>query len=74
MEQTTDAMAELSSLLQADPPSSLAALDPSVITGLTSAIRAESRRQTQEIERSVNDALRLVPRPFRGIVKKMIAP
>ncbi len=74
MEQTHDAVAALSALLQAQPPSSLATLDPDVVTGLIAAVEAERQRLKQEIERSVNDALGLVPRPFRGIVRKMIVP
>lgn len=70
----TDAMTALADLLGEDPPASLAEVEPAVVTRLAAAVAAETRRQEAEIERAVDDALRLVPRPFRGIVRRLILP
>lgn len=71
---STDAVSTLAALLKADPPASMALLEPVVVTRLTDAVAAESIRQEAAIEQAVDDALRLVPRPFRGIVKRLIRP
>ena len=74
MATTEEATADLAALLHATPPASLADVDPAVVVRLTDAIAQESARQEAEIERAVDDALRLVPRPFRGIVRKLVVP
>ena len=70
----TEQTAALAALLDADPPASLTDLDPAVVTRLTDAVARESARQEAAIDQSVDDALRLVPRPFRGIIRKLIIP
>ncbi len=69
-----EAVAALATLLTVDPPASLSQIEPVVVTRLTEAVAAESRRQEQEISRAVDDALRIIPRPLRGLVKKLIVP
>jgi hypothetical protein len=74
MTDPTDALRELADALGTDPPASLADLDPELVSRLAAAVTAEGRRQEAEVARSVDDALHLVPRPFRGIVKRLILP
>jgi hypothetical protein len=69
-----DAVAALAAVLRADPPAALAEVDPATVARLAEAVSAESRRQEAEIARSIDDALRLVPRPVRGIVRRIIVP
>ena len=69
-----EAMADLAAVLGTDPPAGLADVDPAVVRRRAAAISTESTRQEQAIEQSVDDALRLVPRPFRGIVRRLIVP
>ena len=75
MSTTADeALASLTTALGAAPPDSTAELDPTVLTRLADAVHAEHARQDQAIGAAVDDALRLVPRPLRGIVKRIIIP
>ncbi|MGI9017478.1 MAG: hypothetical protein ACR2HR_10320 [Euzebya sp.] len=67
-------VSRLATVLNADPPPSLQTLDPAVVTRLTDAVLAESHRQSVAVMESVDHALRLVPRPFRGIVRRLIQP
>ncbi|WP_370325729.1 hypothetical protein [Euzebya sp.] len=69
-----DATAQLAGVLSAAPPPSLAEVEPAVVARLAEAVRTEGHRQVQAIERAVDDALRLVPRPLRGIVKRLVRP
>lgn len=75
MTSTSDeAVAALGRVLGNPPPASLHNLDPDLVTRLAAAVTAESRRQEQALGQAVDHALRLVPRPLRGIVRKMIQP
>lgn len=65
-------VADLTTALGAPPPASVASLDPDVLAVLTSAIDAERLRQEQALGDAVDHALRLVPRPLRGLVRRMI--
>lgn len=67
-------ISRLATVLNTDPPPSLCTLEPALVTRLTDAVLAESRRQEQAVLDSVDKALRLVPRPFRGIVRRLIRP
>ncbi|CAN5495081.1 hypothetical protein BH23ACT9_BH23ACT9_04470 [soil metagenome] len=74
MTNSSDALSELARVLGAEPPASLDTLDPGVLSHLTEAVLAESRRQEQALGAAVDNALRLIPRPLRGVVKRLITP
>lgn len=65
-------LSDLATTLGARPPASLADLDPAVLTVLTSAIEAQRRRQQQALGQAVDHALHLIPRPLRGLVRRML--
>lgn len=69
-----DDILRLTRALKDTPPASLEQVDPAVITTLALAVEAEDARSVQAIAQAVEDALRLVPRPFRGIVRKLVQP
>lgn len=71
---SSDAVDQLAGTLPGQPPSSLASVEPAVVRHLAEAVTAESRRQQDALGRAVEDALRLVPRPLRGLVRKVIRP
>lgn len=69
---TDQAVAALGRVLGATPPASLSDLDPALVSRLADAVAAESHRQATALTDAVDHALRLVPRPLRGIVRKVI--
>lgn len=69
-----EALASLAKALGVPPPDSTAELDPAVLSRLADAVNTEHARQDQAIGKAVDDALRLIPRPLRGIVKRIIVP
>jgi hypothetical protein len=73
MSTTSDeAVADLERAIGDTPPGSLHDLEPATITRLTDAVLAERLRQERALRQAVDHALRLVPRPLRGIVKRLI--
>jgi hypothetical protein len=69
---TDDAVGTLARVLGDDPPAAMSTLDPAAVTQLADAIVAERQRQHIALGQAVEDALRLVPRPVRGIVRRLI--
>jgi hypothetical protein len=63
---------DLRTLLGADPPASVLALDPADRAALAELVRDSRRRQTRSLEESFTAALKHVPFPVRGIVKKVL--
>lgn len=68
----TDPDDDLRALLGADPPASVLALDPAARAELAELVRDARRRQTRSMEEAFTAALRHVPFPVRGIVKKVL--
>jgi hypothetical protein len=65
-------MAQLRAALGEHPPQGLSALeDPTLIT-LAAAIREAEERQERALREASDQALRHIPRPLRGPVRKAL--
>ncbi|WP_108667675.1 hypothetical protein [Euzebya rosea] len=74
---TAPGSADLSALRDAlgqPPPGSLATLDQAVVDDLAGLVVDARRGQESDLVQAIDDALRLVPRPLRGVVKRVILP
>jgi hypothetical protein len=67
-----DPDSRLRTLLAADPPPSVLALDEAARTALAEVLADSRRRQTKSLEESFAATLKHVPFPVRGIVKKVL--
>ncbi|MCW2498099.1 hypothetical protein [Jatrophihabitans sp.] len=67
-----DPSSELSALLGCAPPPSVAALPADTLDRLASQLTAARRAQDVALEGSINSALKAVPLPLRGVVKKVL--
>lgn len=59
----------------ADPvavPPGVAALGPDVEQRLEGLVAAARRRQSAELARALDDTLRIVPRPLRLVVRRIV--
>lgn len=70
----TEPLGRLSAALGTAPPPSVTELDPAVVDDLARMVQAARDEQAAAMARAVDDALRLVPRPLRGVVKRVILP
>jgi hypothetical protein len=68
----TDADDRLRSLLGADPPASVQALDEDARRELAELIAGSRQRQAKSLEAAFAATLKHVPFPVRGIVKKVL--
>jgi hypothetical protein len=68
----SDELVALTASLGAAPPASVAALDPEVLRRLTEQIEAGRRHHRKVGEDTVQAALKGVPLPVRGIVRKAL--
>lgn len=55
-----------------DLPAAIVALGPDVSGRVQHLVRDAERRQVEEADRALDKALGMVPRPFRGVVKKVL--
>jgi hypothetical protein len=62
----------LRELLGAEPPESVTALDVEARGALADLLEDSRRRQTRSLEDAFTAALKQVPFPVRGIVKKVL--
>lgn len=53
-------------------PPGIAALGPDAEQRLHGLVEAARARQSAELARALNDTLRIVPRPLRGLVRKVV--
>lgn len=53
-------------------PAEIGALGPEAATRLRELVAAAEERQEREAAESLETALRIVPRPLRGVVKKVL--
>ncbi len=67
-----DARRVLKPELGGSVPDGLDALTAEEATGFAAILRAARRRQSQELERAVEQALDIVPRLLRGTIRKML--
>ncbi len=63
---------DLSTLLGAEPPATVLALDAGACADLVELVRDARQRQTHSLEDAFTAALKHVPFPVRGIVKKVL--
>ena len=63
---------DLSELLGGVLPDSVAALPPEVLERLAEQVQAARRRQAQQIADAIQVAVKGVPLPVRGIVRKAL--
>jgi hypothetical protein len=62
----------LAELLGVEPPASVRALDPDAQAKLTDIVADARQRQARALEAALTAAMRHVPFPVRGIVKKVL--
>jgi hypothetical protein len=62
----------LAEVLGEDPPAAVGALPDEVLTRLAGQIEDASRRQAAAMEAGVKTALKGVPLPLRGVVRKAL--
>lgn len=67
-----DEVAALTDALGAAPPDTVAALPPDVLRRLVDQIEAGRRHHQRVAERAVQAAIKGVPLPVRGIVRKAL--
>lgn len=53
-------------------PSGLDALTEDELTGFAAMLRVAKRRQSQQLESAVDEALDIVPRLLRGTIRKIL--
>ncbi len=63
---------DLEALLGGPPPPAIAALGPDALARLETLLRAAERRQLDELAAALEHALRIVPRPVRPIIRKVV--
>ena len=66
------AATELADLLGAPSPASVAALPPDVQADLAAVLADARRTQAAGLQQAFQEALRHVPFPVRGVVKKVL--
>ena len=64
--------ARLRSLLRADPPASVLALDGAALDELAEIIGGALRQQARDMQAAYDASMRHVPFPIRKIVKKVL--
>jgi hypothetical protein len=64
--------ATLAELLGDEPPESVAALSGGALELLAAQLLAAHKAQDVALEASINSALKAVPLPLRGVVKKVL--
>jgi hypothetical protein len=62
----------LRSLVSGEPPAGILALDETAKTSLADLLTETRTHQTQTLQESLNAALKHVPLPLRGVVKKVL--
>ena len=72
MAKTSPAVARLAEALHTQPPASVCALPATVLDRLTEQVESGRRRHLQVAEDATNKALKGVPLPVRGIIKKAL--
>ncbi len=63
---------DLAEVLGDEPPAAVRALPPEVLTRLAGQIEDARRRQAAAMESGVKAALKGVPLPLRGVVRKAL--
>lgn len=73
---TSPALQQLAGALRAQPADlgHLDGLDESDLAYLSDAVRRRMEADLSEVEESIEEAVRLVPRPLRGRARKILFP
>jgi hypothetical protein len=53
-------------------PDGIAALGPEAREAVAAMVTAAERRQAREVEAALHEGLRVLPRPLRGIARKVL--
>ena len=53
-------------------PAGITALGPEITARVEALVRDAEQRQAEEAEHALDRAMRIVPRPLRGIVRKVL--
>lgn len=53
-------------------PAGIAAMGPEAREAVAAMVAAAERRQAQEVEAALHEGLRVVPRPLRGLARKVL--
>ncbi|WP_375487419.1 hypothetical protein [uncultured Jatrophihabitans sp.] len=69
---TSEPAGRLRALLADEPPATVLALPDPSLTALADLLEESRRRQEADMGRAFNAALKHVPFPVRGIVKKVL--
>jgi hypothetical protein len=67
-----EGMAQLRAALGKEPPPGLATLDEATLVSLAAAIQEAEERQKLALREASDRALRHIPRPLRGPVRKAL--
>lgn len=54
------------------PPAAVKALGPDVLSDLDGLVREAHERQAHELDQALEEGLRAVPRPVRGVIRKVV--
>lgn len=65
-----DPMSELARELRANPPAGLGSLDAEQLLDLAQSVRAARQRQAAQLQAAGENALRFIPRPLRGALRR----
>lgn len=68
----SDTSEPLTAALKSEPPASVAALSEDVRARLAEQIRSARRQQAEVVDESVRTAVKGVPLPVRGVVRKAL--
>lgn len=63
---------DLADALGEEPPAAVSALPAEVLSRLTGQIEDARRRQARAMDSAVTSALKGVPLPFRGVIRKAL--
>jgi hypothetical protein len=55
-----------------DPPEEIIALGPEAVAELEALVAAAERRQVKDLTDALDGALRIVPKPLRPVIRKVV--
>ena len=68
----SDPLAPLADALGRRPPEALAALEPETLDDLAGAVRDARAAQAAHLAAALDSALRVAPKPLRGVLRKLL--
>ena len=70
--RTSDPLADLAAALGRRPPESLAALPAAALDDLARAVHRARATQAEHLTGALESALKVAPRPVRGLLRKLL--